>query len=228
MIVLYIFLGIIAFFVILLSLPMGICIHYSPEDEFQFKLKFAGFTLVDSSKEQPDKPPKEPKEKKKDPSKEDKKKEEKKKKNGGGAASLLKFLGMEDIAGIANAKRALDEKGLVQMLSDLAAAVGAIFARIGQLLGKGVFKHFTLRVVVGDADAADAAITYGRICGIIYPTITMLDSAMTFRRRTVDLRCDFEEEKNIIRFDGELIYRPRNFVAFLWGLFVNYLKRSIK
>lgn len=228
MIALYIFLGLLALIGLILILPIQICLHYDPEEGFQFRLKFAWIPLFDSTKEKPEKPekPKKPEEDNKEA--EPPKGKEKEKKKGSGAASLLNFLGLGDIASIANAKKALDQKGLVQMLADIGAAIGAIFSRIGQLIGRGVFQHFTLRVVVGDEDAADAALTYGKICGVIYPTITMLDSAMTFRRRTVDLRCDFEQESTTILFDGQLNYRPWNFVQFLGGLIMNYLKRSVK
>lgn len=225
MVVLYIFLGIFALLGVILALPLQICLHYKPEDGFQFKLKFAWIPIVDSTKEKPETPKPEPKGK---DSKKKKDKNKQKKKKGGAAASLLNFLGLGDIASIANAKKALDQKGLAEMLSDLSAAVGKIFARIGTLISRGVFQHFTLRVIVGDKDAADAAITYGRICGAIYPTVTLLDSAMTFRRRTVDLRCDFEEESTTILFDGQLNYRPWHFVLFLGGLIMNYMKRSVK
>ena len=210
MIFLYILLGIFAFLGLILALPIHICMHYDQEGGFQFRLKFAWIPLVDSSKEVPDKP-----------------KKEKQKRTSSGASSILGFLGLEDIASIANARKALDEKGLLLLLSDLRSAVGAIFARIGELLARGVFQVFTLRVTVGDTDAADCAINYGRYCAIIYPTITMLDSAMTFRKRTVDLRCDFAEESTSIYFDGQLRYRPWNFIQFLWGLIMNYLKRSV-
>ncbi len=229
MVVLYIFLGIFALLGLILALPIQICLHYTQEDGFQFKLKFAWIPLVDSTKEKPEKQKPEPKEEKEEPKKKKKEKKDKSKKKGNSAASaLLNFLGLGDIAGIANVKKALDQKGLLQMLSDLSVAVGKIFARIGQLMARGVFQHFTLRVVVGDEDAADAAMTYGRICSIIYPTVTLLDSAMTFRRRTVDLRCDFGEEQTTVIFDGQLNYRPWHFVLFLGGLIMNYLKRSVK
>lgn len=225
MVVLYIILGILAFLGLILFLPLQIYLQYTEEEGFGFRLRFAYIPLVDSRKEKPEKPekPKKPKEEK-----EQQENKKDKKKGSSGAASLLNFLGLGDIASIANAKKALDQKGLCQMLSDLASAVGGIFARIGKLLARGVFQKFTLRVVVGDEDAADAAMTYGRICGIIYPTITLLDSAFTFRQRTVDLRCDFAEEKTKIFFEGQLRYRPWDFVCFLGGLVVNYLKRSVK
>ena len=224
MILLYIFLGILAIIGLILILPIQICLHYDGQEGFRFCLKVAWIPLFDSSKEPKDKPPEEA-------PKEDKPKEPKPKKaqkGGGAAASLLNFLGLGDIASIANAKKALDQKGLMQMLADIGSALGAIFARIGQLIGRGVFKEFTLRIVMGDEDAADAAMNYGRLCGVVYPLITMMDSVFTFRRRTVDLRCDFDQENVDVVFDGQLQYRPWNFIQFLWGLIMNYFKRSVK
>ena len=225
-IVLYIFLGLLALIGLILFLPIQICLAYDGEGGFRFRLKFAWIPLFDSTKEKPDKADK--KEKKPKEPKESKDKKKKKKKSGGALGPLLDFLGLKDIASIANAKKAIEKKGLTGMLSDVSRAVGDISSRIGQLVGRGVFKHFTLRVTVGDRDAADAAITYGKICSILYPLITMLDSAMTFRRRTVDLRCDFERESTEVFFEGQLNYRPWNFLQFLGGLIRNYLKRSVK
>ncbi len=224
MIVLYIFLGILAFIGLILFLPIGIGLHYDGESGFRFRLSFAWIPLFDSGKPKEDKPTEEkPKE---DKPKESKSKD-KKKSSGGAAQSLLSFLGLGDIASIANAKRALEQKGAMQLLADLRSAIGAILTRVGQLIGRGVFREFTLRVVVGDEDAADAAMTYGQICGVVYPLITMADSAFTFRRRTVDLRCDFARESIAVTFDGRLQYRPWNFIQFLWGLIKNYFKRSV-
>lgn len=227
MVVLYIFLGLFALIGVILALPLQIYLRYSPEDSFQYKLKFAWISLIDSTKEKPEKPDEAKEQEEKNEDKKDKKDKEKKKK-GSGSSFLLTFLGLEDIASIANAKEALSRKGLTGLFGDLATAVGKIFLRIGQLLGRGVFKNFDLKVKVGDADAAEAAISYGRMCGIIYPTITLLDSAMKFRRRAVDISCDFEEEKTTFSFDGQLNYRPWHFVLFLGGLIMNYLKRSVK
>lgn len=227
MVVLYIFLGIFALIGVILALPLQIFLSYSPESSFQFKLKFAWIPLVDSTKETPDKPKKQEQDTSDSKTDKNKKKNEKEKSGSSAGSSILNFLGLGDIASIANAREAFDQKGLLQMLGDLATAVGKIFARIGKLLSRGVFRHFDLQILVGDEDAADAAITYGRLCSIIYPTITLLDSAMKFRNRAVDIRCDFEEESTVVRFDGQLNFRPWHFVLFLGGLVINYLKRSV-
>ena len=155
-------------------------------------------------------------------------KEKKKKEGSSTAATLLNFLGLGDIASIANARRALDEKGLCQMLSEIVAAVKNLFVRIGHLIGKARFRRFDLQILVGDSDAGDAALNYGKVCAIVYPLLDSLKPVRTCKKRRIDLRCDFLSEESVVRFGGRLHYRPWHFVAFLGGLIWNNIKRRVK
>lgn len=224
MVVLYIFLGLLAIVGVIAGVvlsPVRIYIHYNEEDGLQYSAKFFWYTALDSEEDTQNDSTQKSTGKKTGNGKNVKKKQEKT-----GLESFCEYLGLEDIASIANAKKALSQKGLEQTLNDLSVALQNIFGHIGKFFSKGVFRHFTLRVVVGDEDAAEAAMSYGRICGIIYPAVTLLDSAMKFRRRTVDIRCDFAKESTSVAFDGQLNFRLLNILVFLWDL--DYLKRSIK
>ena len=117
MIVLYILLGILAFLLLIFLLPLQICLHYEKESGFSFRLRFAWITLFDSSKEKKPSPQKE--EAKDKPEEGKNKKEKKEKKSSSALTPLFKFLGLQDIASIANAKKALEKKGLYQMLEEI-------------------------------------------------------------------------------------------------------------
>lgn len=211
---LWIILGIFAFFALLLALPLRIFLRYSPEDGLQYRVKYAFIPLADS--QAPEKPEKQKPEKA----------SETQKKSSRAVRTLLSFLGLEDISSAANVRRAIGEKGLVETLRGVTAAVGALLRRIGRLLQKGVFKKFDLCIVCGDDDPADAAARYGTVCAAVYPLLTMLDSTMKFRRRKVDIRCDFSQEGTQATFDGQLNYRPWHFVCFACGLFWQYIKNK--
>lgn len=214
---LWIILGIFAFFALLLALPLRIFLRYSPEDGLQYRVKYAFIPLADS--QAPEKPEKQKPEKAPEMQKQ-------KKSSGGAVRTLLSFLGLEDVSSAANAKRAIGEKGLVETLRGVTEAVGALLRRTGRLLRKGVFKKFDLSIVCGDDDPADAAARYGTLCAAVYPLLTMLDSTMKFKRRRVDIRCDFSQEGTQATFDGQLNYRPWHFVCFACGLFWQYLKNK--
>ncbi len=219
MVALYILLGIVALIALLLYLPLRIALSYDGEAGLQYKLFYAGFCLADSSKEKPvtEKAPKPASVK-----------EKKKKKRGHSVtATLLNFLGLGDITSIANVRRALDEKGLCQMLSDIGAAVRDLLATTGRLIGKGRFRRFTLRIIVGDSDTGDAALHYGQVCALIYPILGSLKSVQKCKKRRIAVHCDFLREESLVYFEGQLQYRPWHFVGFLGGLIWNYIKRHL-
>ena len=94
------------------------------------------------------------------------------------------------------------------------------------MLRKAVFRQFSLQIVVGDDDAADAAMRYGRVCAAVYPLLTLLGRTFRFRKRRVDLRCDFDAEETAVRLDALIHLRPWYLVCYLFRLIGNYLKRS--
>ena len=221
MIALYIILAILALIVLLLALPLRIFLRYAPAQGFQFRVKYLFLTLADSTKE---KKPKQPR-----PPAGEKPPAEKKKKGGGKATEkLLDFLGLKDVAGWINFRRAVAGKGLVETIRGVFGAVRDVFSRIGRLVRKSVFKRFDLKITVGDEDAADAAFRYGEVCAAVYPLLTMLDGAMTFKKRSVDIGCDFEQDDITAVFDGQLNYRPIHVVGFLLGMLWRYIRQSVR
>lgn len=227
MIAVWILLGIAALIVLLLVLPLRIYLHYDPQSGLQYRLRYALLTLADSSK------PKKPKEEKKPAAKKpaSAKKPAKKKKSGSGkspVSSLLSFLGLDDISTAAKAKQSISEKGLLETVGNVFAALKDLFSRIFRLAGKGFFRSFDLSIVVGDSDAADAAFSYGTICAAVYPLLTLLDSAMKFRDRNVDIRCDYEQPATTAQFDGQFCYRPCHVLGFAFGLIWRYIRQTIR
>lgn len=214
MIVLWILLGLAALVWLALELPLRIYLHYEPEDGLSYCVKYLFFTLADSSEEAP--------------AAKAAPQAEKPTADRRTAKKLLSFLGLEDLGGRAELQRAMREKGTVQTLCDLCAALHRLLSDTFALVRKGVFRHFALRAVIGDSDPADAAFSYGKVCAAVYPLATLLGSVMKLKHPCVDLRCDYTQEETTVFFDGQILYRPRHFVGFLFRLFANYLKKERK
>ena len=218
MLALYLILAIIALIVLLLALPLRIYLHYTPEAGFQFRVKYLFLTLADSTKEKKPKQPKKPSGKKKPAA-------QKKKSDGKATEKLLDLLGLKDVSSKLNLKRAIDNKGLIETIRGVFDAVRELLSRIGKLVKRSVFKRFDLKISVGDSDAADAAFHYGEVCAVVYPLLTLLDGTMTFKKRNVDIGCNFEQDNITAIFDGQLNYRPIHVVGFLFGLIGRYIKQ---
>lgn len=218
MIALWILLGFFALLWLLMAMPLRIFLTYR-DDELDYRLKYGPFCLADSKKP--------PKEKPKEVSERASKKPEKKKKSGM-AGKLLDFLGFSEISSIANAKKSIAKSGIVGTVSAVFASIKKLFARIGKLVKKGVFKKFHLSIIVADGDAADAALLYGQICAVGFPMLEYLEHSIKIKNENVDIRCDYETEETRVSFDGQLNYRPWHFVCFFMGLVGNYIKRLVK
>lgn len=219
---LWILLGIIAFFWLILALPLRIFLSYEGED-LKIRLKYALIPLFDS--EAPEKP-KKPKKEKKKPEQEKKKKPGKKKKSLVGP--IMELLGLPELSSAAGVRNSLRTVGPVGIISAVGAALKRIFKRIFRLLKKGVFKKFDLRISVGSEDPADAALLYGQVCSALFPVMSLLENSMKFKNRRTDVRCDEDREDTEIRFDCQLNYRPWHFVCFAFWFAGNYIKSTVK
>lgn len=221
MVAVWILLGLAALLALLLLLPLRTRLHYDDAHGLTYRVYYAFVPLADS--EQPPKPRRRPARAaaggKRKPGKQSASRS-------GSVGSLLRFLGLEDLRSLAAARRALDEKGFCALLADLREAVGALLSASLGVLRRAVFRQLSLQIVVGDDDAADAAMRYGRTCAAVYPLLTLLERTFRVRRRTVDLRCDFDAEETSVRFDALIHFRPWHLLCFLLRLTANYVKRS--
>ncbi|MBE6985743.1 MAG: hypothetical protein E7434_09115 [Ruminococcaceae bacterium] len=211
MIALWIILGLIVLIWLLLMIPLRIFLHY--EEDFDFRIKYGTITVFDSTKERPENKPDST---------------EKQKKSSDGIGKLLDFLGLSEISSIANAKHSVSSLGIVGTLQAVFSAVRQLFSRIFRLVRKGRFKKFRLSILVGDQDSGDAALQYGKVCAVAFPLLSLVKNVIHFSEQQVDIRCDYSLEETLVRFDGQLNYRPWHFVCFAMGLFVNYIKNSAK
>ncbi len=212
MLALWILLGIAALLALLLFLPLRIELHVREDGVFSYRVRYLFLTLTDS--ETPKKQPAAPR------------KKAEKKATGSSAGPLLSLLGLQDLTSAAAVKKAIAEKGLVEFLRAVAAAVKRFLGRTARFLRKGVFRKFDLRIVIADEDAADAALQYGETCAVVYPLLTLLSERMRLRQRKVLLRCDYDAAQSSFRFDGQLSFRLWHIASYLIFLFANYLKKE--
>lgn len=188
---LYVILGIIAFFIILLSIRLCVTVHYEDDVELSVKWLFLNIKIL---------PKKEKKEKKKKdakPKKEKKPKEEseiikepKKKKQDNMFVRFYKNRGVS---------------GVVQLLKDTAKAVGGMFKRIGRAF---VFDELFISLTVGAGDSAETAIKYGKTCSAAFPAMGLIVSSMRVKKYSIEINPDFINGSNSAKLHTKISVRP--------------------
>ena len=124
MIALWIILGFFALIALLLSLKLRVFLVYLPDGRLDIYVKYLFFTFRAS--EEP---------------------------NEELTQMVFSVLGLRDIGSVANAKHAINSKGVSTTLNELLGVLKTLLSRVWWLLKRGVFKQFNLRIVVGEEDA---------------------------------------------------------------------------
>lgn len=189
---LYIILGIIAFFVLILSIRITINAEFFDEFKLDIKWLFLKIQILPAKKK--DKPKKQKK-----PKPEKEKKEEEtavpeetpaeKKEN-----IFVKFYNNQGFDGV------------IQLINNAATSIGKMFSSFK--------KHIIIRelylwmTVTGGCDAAETALEYGRTCQKIFPALSFICSNMKVKKYDIQLEPDFLGLKNSAQFAFSISLRP--------------------
>ena len=193
MLALYIILGIILFFVIILSIPVFADFEYTDSLKFSVSWLFLKFKIYPKS-DKPKKPKKEKPKKEKKP-KEKKPKEEppkEKKEN-----FIKTFYNNQGVSGV------------IELINHCASALGK--------MSKGFIKSIRVRnlhikVSVTEPDAAQTAIKYGKICQKIYPPIGFICSTMNVKNYKINIYADYCGEKTFAEVAAKIGIVPRKLI----------------
>lgn len=191
---LYVILGIIAFFVILLSIKIAVTVHYEDDVAVSIKWLFLKINVLpakakDAHKE---KPKKKKKKKKEEAPKEESEivKEPKKKK---GDNMFVRFYKNRGVSGV------------VQLLKDAVKALGGMFGRIFRAFR---IEELYIAMTVGAGEAADTAIQYSKTCAAAFPAMGLLVNKMKIKKYSIDISPDFIYGNNVARVHTRVSFRP--------------------
>lgn len=188
---LYIFLGIIGFIVLLLSIRITVNGEFFEEFRLNIKWLFVKIDILPVKKKNKPKKEKAPKEKKEKPQTEETVEETttEKKEN-----IFVKFYNNQGFDGV------------IQLLSNVGKSLGKLMHSFK--------KHIVLRelylwmTVTGGCDAAETALEYGRICQKVFPALSFICTNLTVKKYDVEIEPDFLGSKNTAQFAFSVSVRP--------------------
>ena len=188
---LYIFLGIIGFIVLLLSIRITVNGEFFEEFKLNIKWLFVKIDILPAKKKDKPKKEKAPKEKKEKQQTEEPVEETptEKKEN-----IFVKFYNNQGFDGV------------IQVLNNVGNALGKLMHSFK--------KHIVLRelylwmTVTGGCDAAETALEYGKICQKVFPTLSFICTNLTVKKYDVEIEPDFLGSKNTAQFAFSVSVRP--------------------
>ncbi len=189
---LYIILGIIAFFVILLSIKIVLTIDYDDTFSCSVKWLFLRFSLYPRPEKKP---------KKEKPKKEEKPKEDKPK--GETAAEEKKENPL---------KTFYNNQGFDGVLQLIKTTLNILKKMTKGMLRAFKFEKLYLRLGVSKGDVAETAQEYGKVCAGVFPAMGYICSNMKVGKYAVDVHPDFITNKKTAEFHVDLSVIPRRLI----------------
>lgn len=191
MIGLYIFLGIIGFIILVLSIRITINGEFFDEFKLNVKWLFLKIDIFPAKKKDKPKKEKAPKEKKEKPVDEKVTEETptEKKEN-----IFVKFYNNQGFDGV------------IQLINNVGKALGKLMHSFK--------KHIVLRelylwmTVTGGCDAAETALEYGRVCQKVFPAMSFICTNLTVKKYDVEIEPDFLGNKKKAEFAFSVSVRP--------------------
>lgn len=184
---LYIILGIIAFFVLVLSIRINICGDYTDDFFLSVSWLFLKFTVFPWKKK--DKPKKEPKKKKAPEEAPENKKEGEKKDN-----IFLTFYKNKGFDGV------------IELINNAAFALERMLNSFRKHL---VLRELFLNMTVSaNGDAAATAIQYGRVCQSVFPALSFICSTLPVKKYNAIVEPNYIGTENSAEFSFKLSVRP--------------------
>lgn len=89
----------------------------------------------------------------------------------------------------------------LRFLKDVASLAGRTAKKA---LGAITVKELRLYLLIGGEDAATTAKRYGQVCGVLYPTLSLIENKVRVRRRQVRVEPNFLMEKSAVAADIRL------------------------
>lgn len=194
--------SIIAFIVLILSLPLKVSIGYDDKVSLSIKYLFIKLNLLPTDPNKPKKE-KQPKEKKEEPPKDEEVKPKEKKPNP--IVGMVKANGYD---------------GMMEVLGNLGRVL-KIFS--GKLLKSVVFNEAYINITVGTGDAASTAIKYGKTCQKVYPVMGFICNNNVVKNYDVNVEADFLANKTEGEFFFEMNICLRKIINSAIGLVVRLI-----
>ena len=209
---LYIILGIVLFFIAVLSIPVVLDMEYG--DVFKLRVSWLFVKINILPKDESKKKPKKEKKPKPEKTQEEKPAEENLAVDAPKKDNPIKIF-YEDQGVL----------GIVELINNVASYLG----KFSKGFLKSIYiKKLRIRIRVTEGDAAQTAIKYGKFCQMIYPPLGFICSSCHVKDYDVNIQADYCGDKTRGEFETKVALIPRSVInagiAFVFRLVVRLVK----
>ncbi len=124
----------------------------------------------------------------------------------------------------------VQKSGLLGTVSQTCRILIDLLKEVGKILKYCTAKRLSIKIICTGDDAAEAAINYGQCCTVIYPFAGLLSSIMKIRKKgqNINISCDYDGKQDIFKIDFLIMIRFYRVLAAFFRIALKEAKRTVK
>ncbi len=115
-----------------------------------------------------------------------------------------------------------EKRGFKGAIKELFSLFFAVLNPLKRFLRFIKFRKIKISLSVAGEDAAKTAIDYGIICSIVYPVLSLFDSILNVKYKSIDIRSDFEGKESNFDFSLSIKISIIYILIFGYKIFKEY------
>ena len=123
-------------------------------------------------------------------------------------------------------KKLIGKNGTFNNIGELLALIKVLLRKVFWIAKKIRINKMEALITIGEADAAETAIQYGKACALVYPAFGMLGSFTDISNAKVEVISDFDSGESDLSFEAEI--SARVFYVFIAAVSVLWQLVKIK
>lgn len=143
--------------------------------------------------------------------------------------ALERLVGLSQFKSAESAKENAGKEPVGDTVRRMFHVLTSLAKRAAYLVKHCTVSRLHLQVVCAGEDAAETAVEYGVVSGVVYSLYGYLDSVAKIRKRAVKLNitCDYEEKESKVEFEAVLFLRIHRIIKALLDMVKDNVEKEI-
>lgn len=120
------------------------------------------------------------------------------------------------------------KQGTVAKVKQIFGVLGTLLSASARLVNGARVRNLKLTLGITGKDAADAAISYGQVCSVVYPVLGFADSKMNLINPQVNIYCDYTAEESVIRGSCKVCISVYHAVGTAFFILKDLVKKNLR
>ena len=122
----------------------------------------------------------------------------------------------------------LKKQGTVEKVRGIFDALSTLMKASLRLIEGARVRNLNLTLGITGKDAADAAVTYGQVCSVVYPVLGFADSKMNLVNPKVNIYCDYNATESVVEGSGKVCVSVYHAVGTALFILKELVKKNLR